>query len=79
MKGYGSFEVTGGNGSKYGTTVGGAGAGGRLALHFAENKTFAGDTFAHGGMADGGHSDGGPGTMFFYHTSNVFFFLKQNF
>ena len=67
-QGYGTFTVAGGDGSKSGNVVGGGGAGGRIAMHFADNKTFAGDFDAYGGLSDGGHSDGGPGTVFFYHT-----------
>lgn len=74
FQGYGSFEVTGGAGSKHGSTVGGGGSGGRIAMHFSDNKTFSGDFSAFGGLSEGGHSDGGPGTVFFFHTgkSQVF-------
>ena len=68
MQGYGSFEVTGGDGSKIESNVGGGGGAGRIAMHFADNKTFAGSFHAYGGLSDGGHTDGGPGTVFFYHT-----------
>ena len=68
LQGYGRFEVTGGDGSRSDGNVGGGGGAGRIAMHFADNKTFAGDFNAYGGLSDGGHSDGGPGTIFFYHT-----------
>jgi hypothetical protein len=69
FQGYGKFQVVGGDGSKgVSGEIGGGGAGGRMALHFADNKTYAGDFDAYGGLASGGQTDGGPGTVFFYHT-----------
>lgn len=48
----------------------GGGSGGRIAVYFAENKTYSGSFDAYGGLGQDGEVNtfGSPGTMFFYHT-----------
>ncbi|XP_033640829.1 uncharacterized protein LOC117301055 [Asterias rubens] len=69
MQGYGRVSVNGGAGSVYNSYQGGGGSAGRLAVYFAQNRTFSGSFEAHGGLSGGEQAGvGGPGTMFFYHT-----------
>ena len=70
-QGYGKIQVIGGDGSSISSGVSGAGSAGRIAMYFAENKTFSGSFDAYGGNAGGGLADGSPGTVFFYHTGTV--------
>ncbi|KAK3576661.1 hypothetical protein CHS0354_004945 [Potamilus streckersoni] len=69
IKGYGRFQAIGGDGSISELSAGGAGSGGRMALYFADNKTFSGYWDMYGGLAGGhGAGNGSPGTAFFYHS-----------
>jgi hypothetical protein len=77
IQGYGKIQVLGGNGSSHQLAdvvyLSGSGSGGRIAVYFADNKTYSGTFDSYGGMGAAGASrhvayDGSPGTMFFYHT-----------
>ena len=72
FQGYGKIQSTGGDGSSSQGRYGGAGAGGRIALYFADNKTYAGSFDAFGGLGKSGsaNTDGSPGTVFLYHTGS---------
>ena len=67
----------GGDGSSYQSPdtlhLSGGGSGGRIAVYFADNKTYSGTFDAYGGNGGSGPTEhvghsGSPGTMFFYHT-----------
>jgi len=72
FQGYGKIQCLGGDGASSQGHYGGAGAGGRIALYFASNKTYAGtfDAFGGRGQNGGANTDGSPGTIFLYHTGN---------
>ena len=48
--------------------TGGGGSGGRIAMNFAENKTYTGTFDAYGGLGGNNIGNGSAGTIFFYHT-----------
>ena len=78
LQGHGKFQVTGGNGTYYPYSntayIGGGGSGGRIAMYFNSNKTFAGSWDIYGGSATDDNGDGSSGTAFFYHNSMCFAF-----
>ncbi|CAH1775844.1 unnamed protein product, partial [Owenia fusiformis] len=69
IKGYGAFQVIGGDGFVHSSHSGGGGSGGRIAMYFNSNKTYAGSWDLYGGLGGGYGSayDGASGTAFFYH------------
>ncbi|WAR26294.1 hypothetical protein MAR_011998 [Mya arenaria] len=75
IKGYGEFQVIGGDGSKYSSFQGCGGSGGRIAMYFDRNFTFSGTWDVYGGDAPAPECDGASGTAFFYHNvTNTFTF-----
>ncbi|XP_033745593.1 uncharacterized protein LOC117331107 [Pecten maximus] len=68
IKGFGKFQVIGGDGDVYSSYTGGGGSGGRVAVYLAQNKTFMGKFDAYGGLGGNSVGNGSPGTIFFFHT-----------
>ena len=76
-QGMGKIQAIGGDGGPMvGNAGGGAGSGGRIAMFFADNKTYTGSFDAYGGMGHSVEGNGSPGTVYFYHTGQGFIFIK---
>lgn len=72
----GKIQVIGGDGGLVvGSAGGGAGSGGRIAMFFADNKTYTGLFDAYGGLGHSVEGNGSPGTIYFYHTGQRILYM----
>lgn len=66
FSGSGTIQANGGAGSTGSDNSGGAGAGGRIAIHCSNSNGFSGAITAYGGLGRSGSNFGGPGTVYIY-------------
>ncbi|KAL4226615.1 hypothetical protein ACF0H5_014598 [Mactra antiquata] len=78
IKGYGEFQVIGGDGSTSGSYQGCGASGGRIAMYFNTNFTFSGSWDVYGGDSPTAECDGASGTAFFFHNDHAHSTLLVN-